>query len=213
MGLEGINVTNSLSLSRNNDKQQAYHFKSYSMTVGLLAFQKDETREEQSKGLISDQKIHPSLYTYKQIRRKKIRKNVEISFDWKNNQVTNHHINKNNQWTMPITKNSVDKLSYQLSMMLKLADNPKKQFSFKIADGGKLKDYHFKILSEERVFTSMGSYKALKIEHERYHQDKKITLWCAPELNYLPVKIIQEETDKPKFISTIISYQEGLSEN
>ena len=49
MGLEGINVTNSLSLNINKLKQQEYHFKSYSMTVGVLAFSKDETRDEQSR--------------------------------------------------------------------------------------------------------------------------------------------------------------------
>ncbi|MCU7836991.1 MAG: DUF3108 domain-containing protein [gamma proteobacterium symbiont of Taylorina sp.] len=213
MGLEGINVTNSLSLSSDSHGQQAYHFKSYSMTIGLLAFKKDETRDEQSKGLIIKQKIHPDLYSYKQIRKKKTKKNVEINFDWEKNQVTNHHINKHNQWIMPITVNTVDKLSYQLSLMLKLANQPEKKFSFKVADGGKLKEYHFEILAEERVFTSMGSYKALKVQHQRYHQNKKITLWCVPELNFLPVKIIQEETDKPTFISTLLSYQEGLTEN
>lgn len=213
MGLEGINVTNSLSLNTNKLAQQAYHFKSYSMTVGLLAFRKDETRNEQSKGLLLNNQIQPELYTYVQSRKNKIRKNVEISFDWENKQVINRHINKKSHWAMSIPDNTIDKLSYQLSLMLKLAHQPDKKFSFKVADGGKVKQYQFEIIAEERVFTSIGSFKALKILHHRYHKDKVITLWCAPELNYLPVKIIQEETDKPTFISTLISYQEGLTEH
>lgn len=213
MGLEGINVTNSLSLSTNSLKQQEYHFKSYSMTVGLLAFRKDETRDEQSKGLLLETQIQPDLYTYLQTRNNKIKKNVEIDFDWKNKQVTNRHNHKNSHWTMQIPDNTVDKLSYQLALMLKLSHKTDKQFSFKVADGGKIKEYQFEILTEERVFTSVGSFKAVKVKHQRYHKDKTITLWCVPELNYLPVKIIQEETDKPTFISTLISYQEGLSEH
>lgn len=213
MGLEGINVTNSLSLSTNQLKQQEYHFKSYSMTVGLLAFKKDETRDEQSKGLLLNTQIQPNLYTYLQNRNNKIKKNVEIDFDWDNKQVINRHIHKNSHWTMHIPDKTVDKLSYQLALMLKLAHKTDKEFSFKVADGGKIKEYQFEILTEERVFTSIGSFKALKIKHQRYHKDKTITLWCVPELNYLPVKIIQEETDKPTFISTLISYQEGLSEH
>ena len=213
MGLEGINVTNSLSLSTNQLKQQEYHFKSYSMTVGLLAFKKDETRDEQSKGLLLNTQIQPNLYSYLQNRNNKIKKNVEIDFDWDNKQVINRHIHKNSHWTMHIPDKTVDKLSYQLALMLKLAHKTDKKFSFKVADGGKIKEYQFEILTEERVFTSIGSFKALKIKHQRYHKDKTITLWCVPELNYLPVKIIQEETDKPTFISTLISYQEGLSEH
>ena len=114
---------------------------------------------------------------------------------------------------MHIPEKTIDKLSYQLALMQKLDQQPEKKFSFKIADGGKMKEYQFDILAEERVFTSLGSFKALKIKHRRHHQDKTLTLWCVAELNYLPVKIIQEETDKPTFISTLISYQEGLSKH
>ncbi len=217
MGLEGINVTNSLSIGSSNKnadgEKQAYHFKSYSMPVGLLAFKKDETRDEQSEGLILDGHIRPDRYSYLQIRDNKTRRSVELIFDWENEEVSNHHKHKNSKWSMPVVQKTVDKLSYQLSLMLELAGKPEKNFSFHVADGGKLKEYRFEIVGEERVYTSLGSYKTLKIQHQRYQKDKNITLWCAPELNYLPVKIIQVETDKPTFISTLISYQEGMSRN
>ena len=211
MGLEGVNVTNSLSLDKNTGDQQEYHFKSYSMPVGLLAFKKNETRNEQSSGLIHVGRVYPEHYSYQQIRDNKVRRDVEIQFNWRYKTVTNHHKHKDSKWTMPISMTTTDKLSYHLALMLKLKNNPEKQFSLTVADGGKLKEYHFELLGEEQVHTSSGSYKALKIHHTRYKKDKKITLWCAPELNYLPVKIIQEETDKPTFISTLLSYQEGLS--
>ena len=73
--------------------------------------------------------------------------------------------------------------------------------------------YEFEIIGEERVYTSLGSYKTIKIHHRRYHKNKNITLWCAPELNYLPVKIIQEEIGKPTFESVLLSYQEGMTGN
>ena len=80
-------------------------------------------------------------------------------------------------------------------------------------DYKKMKEYYFEIMGEERVYTSLGSFKTIKVQHKRYKKEKNITLWCAPELNYLPVKIIQEETGKPTFISTLISYQEGMTTN
>ena len=214
MGLEGINVTNSLSIGQqSNSLQQAYHFKSYSMPIGLLAFKKDETRDEQSEGLIVEGNIQPYSYNYLQVRDNKTRRQVELTFDWKKNEVTNHHKHKNNKWSMSIPLHTIDKLSYQLSLMLTLANKPESNFSFHIADGGKLKEYYFEIMGEERVYTSLGSFKTIKVQHKRYKKEKNITLWCAPELNYLPVKIIQEETGKPTFISTLISYQEGMTTN
>ncbi|MCU7938450.1 MAG: DUF3108 domain-containing protein [gamma proteobacterium symbiont of Bathyaustriella thionipta] len=211
MGLEGINVTNSLSLHQSNDHHQKYHFKSYSMPVGLLAFKKDETRDEQSEGQIIDHLIRPEHYSFVQLRNGKTHRDVELSFNWQRKEVTNHHKHKNSKWKLPVSLDTVDKLSYQLALMLKLAQAPDKTFSFPIADGGKLKKYNFEILGEERVYTSLGSYKAIKIQHQRYKKGKNITLWCAAKLNYLPVKIIQEETGKPTFISTLVSYQEGMS--
>jgi hypothetical protein len=213
MGLEGINVTNSLSLDKVNSHGQEYHFRSYSIPVGLLAFNQDETRDERSEGLIMNGSIQPSLYKLKQIRDGGTRRDVEISFDWSNQTVINHHRSKDSKWKMPIPEGTVDNLSYQLSLMLKLADTDDERFQLNIADGGRVKQYDFTILGEERVYTSLGSYKALKIQHQRYKKDKTITLWCAPALNYLPVKIIQEEFGKPDFISTLISYQEGMSVN
>ena len=211
MGLEGINVTNSLSLNQSDDEPQHYHFKSYSMPIGLLAFKKDETRDEQSEGQIINDWIKPEHYNYLQLRNGKTRREVEITFDWQKKEAINHHKHKNSKWSLPIHAQTIDKLSYQLALMLKLANKPEKHFSFYIADGGKLKEYNFEILGEERVYTSLGSYKAIKIQHQRYQKDKQITLWCAPELNFLPVKIVQDETDKPQFISTLTSYQEGMS--
>ncbi len=211
MGLEGINVTNSLSLSQTEDKQQKYHFKSYSMAIGLLAFKKNETRNEQSEGQIINGIIQPLRYSFLQLRDKKKRRDIELIFDWQHRQVNNHHKHKNSKWRLAIPAQTIDKLSYQLALMLKLANQPEKHFSFYIADGGKVKQYHFDILGDERVYTSLGSYKAIKIRHQRYNKGKHITLWCAPELNYLPVKIIQQESGKPEFVSTLTSYQEGMS--
>lgn len=211
MGLEGINVTNSLSLEQLTNGHHKYHFKSYSMPVGLLAFKKDETRNEQSEGQIIDGKIQPQRYSLLQLRDNKTHRDVEIIFDWQSMEVSNHHKHKNSKWQLSVPEHTIDKLSYQLSLMLKLASKPNKLFSFYIADGGKLKEYNFELLGEERVYTSLGSYKTIKIQHERYKKGKNITLWCAPELNFLPVKIIQEEPGKPTFVSTLISYQEGMS--
>lgn len=213
LGLEAINITNSLSLNYTHNKKSriAYHFKSYSMSVGLLAFQKDESRDEQSQGFIENKLVKPEKYNFLQLQANEVQRDVSITFDWGAETAINNHKHKNSLWEMSIPAKTMDKLSYQLALMLKLNDNPGKQFSFDIADGGKVKQYQFKILGEERVYTSLGSYKSIKIEHLRYQKNKNITLWCAPRLNYLPVKIVQKEAGIPAITSTLISYQEGLA--
>ena len=216
MGLEGIAVTNSLTI-HSAEQGQKYHFKSHSKPIGLLALKKDETRKEQSEGLIINGIIQPGHYSYVQTRNGSTLRNIELNFDWQKKQVSNHHKHKNSKWLMPIPDEALDKLSYQLSLMLILGDltNEKhsakeianKQFSLSIADGGKLKHYNFTLLGEEQITIETGSYQAIKVRHQRNNKDRVITLWCVPELNYLPVKIIQDESGKPQFISTLTSYK------
>ncbi len=216
MGLEGIDVTNTLKLYSDKN-QQHYYFKSYSIPVGLLALKKNETRNEQSKGKILNSlahtRIQPTNYSYVQIRNGKIRRDVEMKFDWQKQFAQVHLKHKKKKWQKPIPSDSVDKLSYQLSLMLILADlsknnqSIKEPFNLSIIDVGKLKKYHFTFLGQEKITTPLGEFNTLKIQHQRHQSDKTITLWCASKLQFLPVKIIQDETDKPQFISHINAYK------
>ena len=212
MGLEGINVTHTLKL-HSEEKNQFYHFKSYSVPVGLLALKKNETRNEQSKGKVigglAHSHIQPTEYSYLQIRNGKTRRDIELQFDWQKQLAHIHLKHKKQKWQQSIPKATVDKLSYQLSLMLILADTSdnRQSFSLSIANAGKLKQYHFTLLGKEKVITPLGEFQTIKVKHKRHQSDKTITLWCAAKLNYLPVKIIQDEKDKPQFISRITSYQ------
>lgn len=79
----------------------------------------------------------------------------------------------------------------------------KKSFTYRIADGGKLKDYDIRVIETETVTTPLGKIEAIKLI--RYRKDKnkrQTTLWCAPSLNYLPVKL--EHTEKGGSVFTAL---------
>ena len=103
---------------------------------------------------------------------------------------------------MDIPANAQDKLVYQLSIMYDLL-NGKKDLEYKIADGGKLKDYSFEIQGEEVLNTDLGKIKTLRIQ--RIGDRRDTTVWCAPKFAYLPVRLEQQDTDGSELTMQITS--------
>ena len=163
-----------------------YVYESYSEPVGYARWFTDVTLLEKTEWIYHQQQLRPVKYSYERRGKKKDR-DVKLNFNWDKMRVTNN-IN-NDPWSMKIVDGTLDKLLYHLAVMLDLG-NGKKTLAYKVADGGVLKDFDFNNLGEETLRTKLGAFKTIKL----LKPGKRDTvLWCAEELNYLPVKIIQEE--------------------
>jgi len=192
-----------------NNSQYSYH--SLISPSGWLSRFNNSIREETSEGRIENQQLIPYKYSYKLLKSDELRRHVEIEFSNDRNKIINHHKHINNRWKMDMVEGVQDHLSYQLALMLTLqssveSDN-KRAFYFPVADGGRLKKYSFKLLGKEKLETPIGLLHTLKLEHKAYNQDDTITIWCAADLAYLPVKVIQESNHSRNYKSIIISYQ------
>ena len=164
-----------------------YIYESVSEATGFISlFINDKIIERSTWAYVND-KPQPLQYTYIRSGGKK-KRNVKLSFDWAQGIVINT-IN-DDPWQMPVPPDTQDKLVYQLTLMLDLRTDTKK-LHYTIADGGKLKDYAFTVVGEETVDTPLGKLRTTKIQ--RVDDKRNTTIWCANTLNYLPVRIEQEE--------------------
>jgi len=163
-----------------------YVYESYSEPVGYARWFTDSTLLEKTEWNYHQQQLRPIKYSYDRSSSKKKRR-VKLSFDWDRMRVTND-IN-NDPWSMKITEGTLDKLLYQLAVMQDLSAG-KKTLEYQIADGGKLKTYRFSNLGEETLHTKLGTFKTIKLKRPG---KRDTILWCAEELNYLPIKLVQEE--------------------
>lgn len=145
---------------------------------------------EFSEFTIKDQTIQPQHYEY---HRKVIGNNKDavLQFNWNTGTVLNDLAKK--PWTMDVTEGTQDNLSYQMQLRLDLAAG-RTELSYQVADGGKIKTYPFTIVGTEIVTTAMGSFEAIKIQRDRGPDSKRETfIWCAPELDFIVVKLQQVE--------------------
>ena len=62
------------------------------------------------------------------------------------------------------------------------------------AERGKVKTYVVKREGEERIETALGRLDTVRISRSA-GDDRKTTVWAAPELRYLPARIEHRDSD------------------
>ena len=145
-------------------------------------------------------RLRPLHYTYQRSGRKPRR--VEVFFDWAEGRAANHV--GGGTWEMRIPDATLDKQSQLLVLMQDLASG-KQPSSYRVADGGRLKIYLFHYLGRQRISTALGDFDTLAVERIRADSTRKTTFWCAPALDYLPVRVEHREGDSHKIILRIRS--------
>lgn len=168
-----------------------YTYRAHTTSVGIAAIFRNDEITEISQGTISGSRIIPLNYFYHHVKRKKVRK-VSLDFDWQNHRVSNQTGNSN--WSMDVPSGAQDKFSQQLALMSHLAQS-NDGTQFQVADGGRLKTYHFKRHNRVQIQVEAGNYDVVKLTHAKDNHPTRATFWMAPEFHYLPIKIVKQEKD------------------
>lgn len=168
-----------------------YLYSSRTHSTGLLRIFRNDKVAESSLFTLHDQHIRPLEYRFDHTGSKKER-HAYLKFDWNAGEVANTV--EGHTWEMKIPERTLDKLVVQLAVMMDL-DAGKKELVYAIADGGKLKEYKFANVGQEKLRVPAGEFATLKLERLRKDNDRTTYLWCAPSLGNLPVRIKQIENE------------------
>lgn len=106
---------------------------------------------------------------------------------------------KEEWYELPFTEGTLDRLSQQEQLRLDLMsrDDPRQNISVRIADGKRVKDYELVYVGDETLETPLGPVNALHFERLHDDPDRESDIWFAPEWDYLMVKTVHIEDDKP----------------
>ena len=114
-------------------------------------------------------------------------RNEHYFFDWKKNKATGLY--KDREINLDISPYTFDSFSSQLLLMRK----PKQginEFIYSVVSKGRLKEYTYKLESNEKMETKIGALMAHKFVREKQDKEKtKYIGWYAQELNYIPIKL------------------------
>ena len=167
----------------------AYRFLSRMKTSGVIALVRSDKITESSSGQLRDGHFEPNNYSYYNSHGDK---HHALRFDYHNRVVTRS--DQAGGWSAAIQGAVLDKLVYQMQMMLDLAAQPS-NLRYSIADKNKLKDYLFDNRGREEIETDTGRYSAIRLERSATDNDRRTVVWCAEALAWLPVKVEYREKD------------------
>jgi len=175
-------------------------YTSESRTSGMTAMLFPERVIQTTRFEMKDGFIRPLDYRYQRDGRKK--KSVTQTYQWQIGEVTSRVDGETYQYATP--PRTLDQNIYQLGIMLDLADE-KRSMHYSVGENVRLKGYDITSTRREIVVTQLlGRIDTIVVRSD--NDNVHTTLWCAPELAYLPVRI--EHTEDGTTFSAVI---EGLS--
>ena len=191
-----------LSRTLSISKTLAYDFSSEAKTSGLAALFKSSRTLESSLGHLLNGKIRPEHYAHARFKGSK-EKSEDLIFDHKQNRLDITRRGVISQRTL--TAGGLDKLSYQLQLMIDLAAG-NNELAYTVETSTKVKAYAAERGAIERISTPQGSYVTERIE-QRNNGDNRTTFWCAEALQFLPIKVmITEGDDKTEIVLSEFEY-------
>jgi len=127
----------------------------------------------------------------------------DLSFDWTINEVSGTVGEEN--VLLQLEGIAHDNVSIQYELMHDLL-NGEPDDQYVLFDVEKMRIANVSISGEKSVKTKAGTFTAVGIQHQKEGSSRTTTLWCAKELDYLPVVIEQHRKGKLKFRATLVSY-------
>lgn len=160
-------------------------YESRSWPAGFLGVIRRDRINERSVWHQGEEHLQPLHYEYHHTGRGSDR-HVILDFDWDKQTVTNE-IN-GNAWRLTLPGPVQDKLLYQYALTrdLRRGEN---ELRYEVADGGGIKVYRFERGETETLETRLGKLETIKLN--RLDSEGRTTIWCAPALDYMPVRVEQ----------------------
>ena len=128
---------------------------------------------------------------------------VQLSFDWTTD--TASGTVGGEDIAIQLDGISHDNVSVQYALMHDLLNAGTKEV-YTIFDIDKMRVAQVRNIGKKTVKTKAGTYEVVGIQHQKEGSSRVTTLWCAPELGYLPVVIEQHRKKKRNFRATLTKY-------
>jgi hypothetical protein len=128
---------------------------------------------------------------------------TRIQFDWTTNQASGTVGTE--EVLLQLDGISHDNVSIQYELMHDLLNGGPSE-TYVLFDVDKMRIANVRNVGTREISTAAGNFEAVGIQHQKEGSSRVTTLWCAAELDYLPVVIEQHRKGKLNFRATLTSY-------
>lgn len=170
-------------------KQGPWEYRSITQAKGFASLFIKDRVEERSLLSISPTTIKPLSYTYDQTGGKRTQ-HIRLDYNWDKNTLSNSFLNKE----LELVPGTQDLLSFLLQIMLELQTN-KEIIELYVADKKRVDAYQLKVIGNETIETPYKSLPTIVLLSNKIKGKMQFKIWCAPSLQYLPVRIQKIDND------------------
>ena len=179
--------TSEFSVTRDSTSG-TYTFTSTSRFQGLMRLVSPKPFVEISEFVYERDRIRPLRYSYEDGSRGG-EDNYNIAFDWANGVATT--TTQNQKIQSELTPGTLDRGSMQAAVMLDMhASGPDR---YTLVDNDGISIYEYSTDGEETLDTPMGLVVAQKFIQQRHGSSRRTIIWMSSKLDYLPVRIEQQQ--------------------
>lgn len=189
---------------------EGYVYSALAEPVGLVGVFTSAKATETSHLEWNGERLRPLDYRY-ELENGDDSRRIQTHYDWQAGKATIKR--KGRSKTLDMPADAVNSFILNLAVMLDLAQG-KQSFSYTVVGKSRLKRYEFSRAGTERVRTEAGEFDTVVLERVFFRKKEKLVTryWCAPALQFLPVKAVLSNDNGGGFDMELIKAQ-GLNRN
>ena len=159
----------------------------------------DGSIREKSTFVFNDGLVQSKTYELTDTIRSKPRQSLAI-FDWDNLLLSGNY--KDRKFELPLNIDVIDRATLQIAI---IANNqgPNLSSDYYILDRDKVLKVQVNKKDTVNVRVPFGEFETIEIQHRSEQSEITNSLWLAPELGYIPIKIAQKEDGKIVFSASL----------
>jgi hypothetical protein len=146
--------------------------------------------EQSTFQLTADHQLLPTKYSYTRSVFGRDRSEVH-NFDWQSS-VVQYQKGGKAKTELDIESGVLDMITHRLQLRRDL-NAGKEVFSYPVISRGKLKQYDYRLVSEQILQTAIGPLNTVKVERVIDDVEKTVSVWLATDWDYLIVKLQQSK--------------------
>ncbi len=182
----GMAVVGEISLRRDGER---LHYQADLRPAGMLARVRDDEITERTTIRITPHGLRSESYLYhhRSSRRDRL---TEAHFDWQNHQVNGTH--RGRPFHLPLQDGMVDRFALQIALINDIISQ-QRQISRTLVDRNRIVTYDFTLAGARSIRTALGELEAIEVQRYNKQRDMTVSIWFAPDLHYIPVRVEQIE--------------------
>jgi hypothetical protein len=192
-------VDGQVMMTLKKEQDNLYSYEIITRPSGFWRIIIDGSIREKSTFVLNNGVVQSKTYELNDTIRSKPRQSF-ATFDWDNLLLSGYY--KDRMFELPLNINVIDRVVLQIAIIVN-SHQDINSTEYYILDKDKIQEVQVSKKEVASIRVPFGQFEAIEISHASAESDSINSLWLAPELDYIPIKIIQKKDGKTVFSASL----------